>query len=218
MPVAATQPTGKRSKRGRLSEGVPTKKTPEVVAKIAHAISLGLTDEEAGGYAGISGNLTLTTWRKDPEFLRKIKDAVATRLVLRLSRIESGVDGWQGSAWLAERLMPSRYSKPEVQLNLIQQNNVTENRLSITISEQEIREIEDAASPERERVRKMFEGYRSGAPGNGNGKEQRTVDVQAEPVKTESEDSVCSRTRSREVCSIPARTASGTIADRAKGR
>jgi len=170
MSSTATQPTGKRSKRGRLNEGAPTKKTPEVVAKIAQAISLGMTDEEAAGYAGIS-DLTLTTWRKDPEFLSRIKNAVATRLAMRLSRIESGVDGWQGSAWLAERLMPSRYSRPEVQLNLIQQSNVTGNHLSITISPEEVREIEAEAAPAREKVRKMFAAYRPGALGNGNGDE-----------------------------------------------
>ena len=35
------------SKRGRLCEGRPTKRTPEVVAKVAEAIAIGLTDEEA---------------------------------------------------------------------------------------------------------------------------------------------------------------------------
>ena len=38
---------GKKSKRGRLGEGRPAKRTPEVVAKIAEAVAIGLTDEEA---------------------------------------------------------------------------------------------------------------------------------------------------------------------------
>ena len=42
MPAAATRPTGKRSRRGRLSEGAPTKRTSEVIQKIADAIALGL--------------------------------------------------------------------------------------------------------------------------------------------------------------------------------
>ena len=54
----------------------------EVIQKIADAIALGLADDEAASLAGIS-DLTLTTWRKDPEFLRKIKNAVSTRLAMR---------------------------------------------------------------------------------------------------------------------------------------
>jgi hypothetical protein len=38
---------GKKSKRGRLGEGRPTKRTTEAVAKIAEAVAIGLTDEEA---------------------------------------------------------------------------------------------------------------------------------------------------------------------------
>ena len=37
-----------------------------------------------------------------------IKSAVAARLVKRLERIESGANGWQGCAWLTERLLPTR--------------------------------------------------------------------------------------------------------------
>ena len=35
------------SKLGRLGEGRPTKRTPQVVVKIAEAVATGLTDEEA---------------------------------------------------------------------------------------------------------------------------------------------------------------------------
>ena len=75
MPAAATRPTGKRSRRGRLSEGAPTKRTSEVIQKIADAIALGLADDEAASLAGIS-DMTLTKWRRDPEFVGKIKNAV----------------------------------------------------------------------------------------------------------------------------------------------
>jgi len=61
---------------------------------------------------------TLIEWKKDPEFSEAIKSAVAARMVKRLERIESGGNGWQGCAWLTERLMPARYAKPEVQISL----------------------------------------------------------------------------------------------------
>ena len=86
------------SKRRRAGEGRPTKRTPEVVAKIAAAIAIGLTDEEASLLAGINPD-TMTEWRKDPEFSGAIKRATAERLLLRLERIEAGEQGWQGTAW-----------------------------------------------------------------------------------------------------------------------
>ena len=101
------------SKRGRVGEGRPTKRTPEVVARIAEAIAIGLTDEEAGLLAGINPD-TMTEWRKDPEFSGAIKRAGAQRLLLRLERIEAGEQGWQGTAWALERLHSARFARPEV--------------------------------------------------------------------------------------------------------
>ena len=54
-----------------------------------------------------------------------------------------------------------------MQLNLIQQNNVTENNLTISITLEEAKEIEARAAPEREKVRKMFAAYRTGTLGDG---------------------------------------------------
>jgi len=79
--------------------------------------------------------------------------------------------------------MPHRYSKPEVQLNL--QTNVVQNNLTITISPEELKEIEAEAAPAREKVRKMFAAHRPGGLGNGDGQRKLTIDVQAEPVKPE---------------------------------
>jgi hypothetical protein len=104
---------GKKSKRGRVGEGRPTKRTPEVVARIAEAVAIGLTDEEASLLAGINPD-TMTEWRKDPEFSGAIKRAGAQRLLLRLERIEAGEQGWQGTAWALERLHPARFARPEV--------------------------------------------------------------------------------------------------------
>jgi hypothetical protein len=51
-----------------------------MVARIAEAIGLGLTDEEPSALVGIEQN-TLVNWKADPEFLGAIKSAVAARLV-----------------------------------------------------------------------------------------------------------------------------------------
>jgi hypothetical protein len=108
-----SEPAHSISKRGRLGEGRPTKRTPEVVAKIAEAVAIGLTDREAGLLAGIRHD-TMTEWRKDPEFSEAIERATAQRLLLRLGRVEAGEQGWQGTAWALERLHPSRFARPEV--------------------------------------------------------------------------------------------------------
>jgi hypothetical protein len=100
---------GKKSKRGRVGEGRPTKRTPEVVAKIAEAVAIGLTDREAG-----VRHDTMTEWRKDPEVSEAIERATAQRLLLRLGRIEAGEQGWQGTAWALERLHPAPFARPEV--------------------------------------------------------------------------------------------------------
>jgi hypothetical protein len=57
---------------------------------------------------------TMSAWRKDPEFSEAIERATAERLLLRLERIEAGVQGWQGTAWALERLYPARFARPEV--------------------------------------------------------------------------------------------------------
>jgi len=74
--------------------------------------------------------------------------------------INARVDNWQALGWLVERQYYSRFAKPEVQISLNNSFNQTVNALSITISAEELREIEAEAAPSRERVRKMFEAYR----------------------------------------------------------
>jgi hypothetical protein len=77
-----------------------------------------------------------------------------------------------------ERRWPELFSRPEVQLNLIQQNNTTVNGLSITIAPQEIREIEQRAEPVRQSVRKKFEQYQlSHGNGEGNGDQDASASV-----------------------------------------
>jgi hypothetical protein len=130
MPAAPTCPTGKRSKPGRLNEGAPTKRTPELTTCIAESISLGLTDEEAA----------------------------ALRLRDRLLLINTRVDNWQSISWLVERQYYSRFAKPEVQIAINNSFNQTVNALLVTIAE--IRDIEAVAEPIRASVRQMFERYK----------------------------------------------------------
>ena len=51
---------------------MPNQAYAEVVARIAEAVAVGLTDEEASLLAGVNPD-TMTEWRKDPEFSGAIK-------------------------------------------------------------------------------------------------------------------------------------------------
>ena len=42
---------------------------------------------------------------------------------------------WRSLAWPLERAYPAEFARPEVALNLIQQNNTVENHLTINIYE-----------------------------------------------------------------------------------
>ena len=95
--------------------------------------------------------------------------SLGSRAPMQLSRIESGADGWQGTAWLLERLYPSRFSRPEVQISLQNTFNQTTNALSIVISKEEAQQIEQEAEKSRAKVRELFAAYRPGALNNDNG-------------------------------------------------
>jgi hypothetical protein len=141
-----------------------------MVARISQAISLGLNDEETTALVRIDRD-TLLEWNKDPEFSGTIKSAVADRMVKRLERIEQGGNGWQGSAWLAGRLFPTRHAKPEVQISLNSSLSPTHNALTLTISLEEAKQIEERAAPIREAARKMIEEYMRRR--NGNSPQER---------------------------------------------
>jgi len=75
-----------------------------------------------------------------------------------------------------ERLYPTRFSKPEVQISLSNSFNQTVNALSITISPEEAKEIEAQAAPGREKVRRMLEEYQS-RRGNGDSEASSSVSM-----------------------------------------
>jgi hypothetical protein len=109
------------SDRPKHPGGRPTKRTPEIVDRIAEAISYGLTNEDAACLVGISDE-TLERWFQKPQFCGVIKRAVVERKLFRLKRIESGEEGWPGTAWCMERQYPREWSRPDIQFN--QQINV----------------------------------------------------------------------------------------------
>jgi hypothetical protein len=132
---------------------------------------------------------TFMDWKAtDPEFELLVEQAASKTALRLLRKIEAQVDdNFAAGAWLLERRWPELFSRPEVQLNLIQQNNVAHDHLTIVISAEEAKELNARGEETREKVRAMFAEYqqRRGGKGNGAGG-QRTVEVQAEPVKLSS--------------------------------
>jgi hypothetical protein len=92
-----------------------------------------------------------------------------------------GADGWQGATWLLERLYPTRFSKPEIQISLNNSFNQTVNALSITISPEEAREIEARAAPERVKVRRIVDEYQL-RRGNGDQNANGSVSRKSLPI------------------------------------
>jgi hypothetical protein len=72
---------------------------------------------------------------------------------------------------MLERKYPTQFAKPEIQLSF--SNSYTQNNLSINISGQEAKQIENEAKPVRDAVSSMFQQYR---PPNGNGNGYQTID------------------------------------------
>jgi hypothetical protein len=158
-----------------LNEGAPTKRTSQITVCIAESISLGLTDEEAAAIADIPAP-TLSQWRRIPEFAEALKKATAIRLRDRLKMINARVDNWPALGWLLERQYPTRWSKPELQISLNNSFNQTVNALSITISREEAKQIEEVAGATRVKVREMFAAYQP-TLSHGNGRQSAALAV-----------------------------------------
>jgi hypothetical protein len=179
MKVASGKPRGR-----------PSKKTPQAVSRILKVVRTGLPLKFAA-QAGDIDEETLALWRaNDPEFAQALTHARLAAVEDRWELIKKAASGteekpgdWRAVAWQLERSHPLDFARPEVALTL-QQNNVTQNFLSISISEKDAREIEAEAAPIREGVQAMFQAYRPGAKGNGEGK---VHDVEAKLVSEQSQ-------------------------------
>ena len=117
-------------------------------------------------------------------------------MVKRLKQIETGANGWQGCAWLTERLFPTRYAKPEVQISLNTASGQGNHAHVITISLEEAERIEAEAAPIREKARQLLEEYERNRNGS-HSVEASTEAVDADLVEGSQRDSRMTRDRSR---------------------
>jgi len=149
----------KRKGPGRPA-GRPSKKQDKYIDALMEAIATGAPYTICCAACGIHYDTFMTWKRTDPVFAAKVEQ-VASRAALRLlSKIEKHADdNFAASAWILERRFPQDFSRPEVQLNLIQQNNVTNDHLTIVISAEEARQLNAEGEESRAKVREMFEEY-----------------------------------------------------------
>jgi hypothetical protein len=162
--------------------GRPPKKNPQVIARILKVARTGLPLKFAAQAGDIDAE-TLAQWRvKDPEFDRALSQARLAAVEEKWKQIQKAAqdrldaDGnlvkagdWKSLAWQLERAYPGEFARPEFQLNL-QSNSLTQNYLSISISGSEAKSIEAQAEPIRASVQEMFQKYKPGLIGNGEGK------------------------------------------------
>src|SRR5262245_10586961 len=124
MPV----PQSKTSRPGR---GRPTKRTPQLEKALLAAIRTGAPYRIACMACGISEDVFANWRRADSVFAQQVERVSGQSALRLLKKIETqGKENFSACAWLLERRFPETFSRPEVQLNLIQQNNVTQNYLS----------------------------------------------------------------------------------------
>ena len=103
------------------------KRSKKLVSVLLDAISAGAPYNLACKAAGIHVD-TFHGWRRDdPNFALQVEQVVARGALKRLKKIEQhGEDNFTALSWMLERRYPEMFSKPEVQLNGIQ-NNVNGN-------------------------------------------------------------------------------------------
>jgi hypothetical protein len=120
--------------------GRPTNRTPENCQKLLEIVRTGLPLKFAAASIGVS-YASLNEWREqDPAFSEKVELARVSSVKDRWDLIQAAARGngntpgdWKAAAWSLERTWASDFSRPEVQLNVLQNNttNVT-NQISVT--------------------------------------------------------------------------------------
>ncbi len=98
----------------RRKMGRPTKRTPEVEAKIVEAVRGGNYVETAARYAGIAPP-TFYEWQaKFPDFAELVKNARAEAEARNVTIIQQAArTQWQAGAWWLERSFPDRFGRKD---------------------------------------------------------------------------------------------------------
>ncbi len=118
--------------------GRPGKRTPQLEKDLLAALETGAPFRIACLSVGISEDSFANWRRKDPEFAAQV-DRVCGKTALRLlKKIEANADeNFSAAAWLLERRFPESFSRPEIQLGLTVNNQVTNQTIVISAEQAE---------------------------------------------------------------------------------
>jgi hypothetical protein len=159
------------------AHGRPCKRTPALDKALLRAISAGAPYKIACLACGISED-AFTDWRrKDPGFARQVEEASGKMALRLLGKIEKQADeNFSAAAWILERRFAENFARPEIQFNMVAQNNVTDNHLTIVISAEEAKQLNAQGEECREKVRRMVEEYQL-RRGNGDSEPSSSVSL-----------------------------------------
>jgi transposase len=112
--------------------GRPSKRTPAIEKIILDALAAGLPYRAAAGRAGIH-ETTLIEWRKnDPDFELAVEKANSVAISRNMQIIQdAAADNWAAGAWILERRFPALFGRPEAQVSLNQQINLSAENVDI---------------------------------------------------------------------------------------
>jgi hypothetical protein len=113
-----------------MPAGRPRAITPAKEKEIARLFWLAFTDEQVAFFVGIDQK-TIQRARRG-EFCPAIKRAEISREAKYRERTWEGGEGWQGAAWNLERKYPTQFSKPEIQLQINNDNRQVHQTLVVT--------------------------------------------------------------------------------------
>ena len=151
-----------------MPAGRPTKLTPALIKQIGEAWLLAFNDEETAILCGISIR-SLHGWKKNPEFLQSLKKEQLHREKVYRAKVFNGQEGWQGAAWFFERTRPTQFSRPEVQLNINNDNRQVHQTL--IIQAEVAGQINDRVKSTRSKINQLLKEKRPDNPqSNGHAK------------------------------------------------
>lgn len=145
--------------------GRPTKRSPQVIAKILKTAATGMPLYFAAESGGVSLE-TLYHWcRQDPELEREIERARLVAAKLRWEQINKAAKGseenppnWQATAWQLERSYPRQFSRPEIQINQQTNNSTTNIHNEFTINVAMAENINHRVVEMEAEMEKLFQG------------------------------------------------------------
>src|SRR5262245_21231238 len=83
----------------------------------------------------------------------RVEEATGKMALWLLGKIEKLADeNFSAAVWILERRFGENFARPEIQFNMLAQNNVTENHLTITITAEEYKKLNAEAEESKARV------------------------------------------------------------------